>query len=309
MRAEIGWRLKYNVSMPKEPNHHYIPQFYLQEWVDAETRQLVEFCRRYKGLVVARPTAPAGTGYVPGLYKDRDAPKGQEYVIEETLMSSIDNWASRALQQFKTMGSLPGSLESQEALGWCRFLYSLIVRNPDHLEVIRNKLRTMDRAEILEYVRDDYLRIRRPEDPESFGEYKEAFLKSPPDIDPIKVLPVLMRSKRVFRVIASFKWHTMTMNTPKYPLLTSDRPVIMTNGLVSDDAHIVMPIGPRRLFIATRNMQTFESMKQRNPNEFAKAINDRICLQARKFVYGLDKNQLRFVSNRLGKRLWSSPIG
>ncbi|MCP3386184.1 DUF4238 domain-containing protein [Bradyrhizobium sp. CCGUVB4N] len=295
--------------MPKEPNHHYIPEFYLQEWADGETRQLIEFCRRHKDVVVARPTAPAGTGYVPGLYKDRDAPKGEEYVIEERLMSSIDNWASKALQQFKTMGSLPGSLESQEALGWCRFLYSLIVRNPDHLEVIREKLRTMDRTEILEYVRDDYPRIRRPEDPENFDEYKADFIKSPPDIDPVKVLPTLMRSKRVFRVIASFKWHTMTMNTPKYPLLTSDRPVIMTNGLVSDHAHLVMPIGPRRLFIATRTMETFESFKQRHPKEFAKAINDRICLQARKFVYGSDKSQLRFVSNRLGRRVWSSPIG
>jgi len=153
--------------MPKEPNHHYIPEFYLQEWADPQTRRLVEFCRRYKDKVVARPTAPAGTGYQPGLYKDPDAQEGEEYVIETKLMSSIDNWASKALQLFKTMGSLPGKLESEEALGWCRFLYSLIVRNPDHLEVIREKLRTLDPAEILEYIRDDYPRIRRPEDPET----------------------------------------------------------------------------------------------------------------------------------------------
>jgi len=295
--------------MQKEPNHHYIPEFYLQEWANPRTHQLIEFCRRHKGVVVARATAPAGTGYVPGLYKDREAPKGEEYVIEQRLMSTIDNWASRALQQFKTMGSLPGSLESQEALGWCRFLYLLIVRNPDHLEVIRKKLITLDRSEILEYIRDDYPHIRRPEDPESFDEYKEDFLKSPSYIDPVKVLPTLMRSKRVFRVVASFKWHTMTMNTLDHPLLTSDRPVIMTNGLMSDHAHLVVPIGPRRLFIATRTMETFGSFKQRHPKEFAKAINDRICLQARKFVYGSDKRQLRFVSNRLGKMVWSSPVG
>jgi hypothetical protein len=185
---------------------------------------------------VPRPTAPAGTGYVPGLYKDRDAAKGEEYVIETKLMSSIDNWASKSLQQFKAMGSPPGSLESQEALGWCRFLYSLIVRNPDHLEIIRAKLRTLDPSEILEYIRDDYPRVRRPEDPESFDDFKRAYVKSPPDLDPVKVLPSLMRSKRVFRVIASFKWHTMTTNTPKYPLLTSDRPVIMTNGLEQSNA-------------------------------------------------------------------------
>ncbi|MGO4715256.1 DUF4238 domain-containing protein [Bradyrhizobium sp. 2TAF24] len=295
--------------MPKEPNHHYVPEFYLREWANPQTGLLVEFCRRYKDKVAARLTAPAGTAYQPGLYKDPDAPKGEEYVIETKLMSPIDNWASKALQRFKTMGSLPGKLETEEALGWCRFLFSLIVRNPDHLEVIREKLRTLDPAEILEYIRDDYSRIRRPEDPESFDEYKEAFVKAPPDIGPVKVLPLLMRSKRIFRVMASFNWQTMTMNTPKFSLLTSDRPVIMTNGLVDDNAHFVLPIGPRRLFIATKTLKTFQSFVQRNPDEFARAINDRVCLQARKCVYGNDDTQLHFVSKRLGRKVWSSPVG
>jgi Protein of unknown function (DUF4238) len=179
-------------------------------------------------------TATAGTGYVPGLYKDRGAAAEDEYVIETKLMREIDHWASKALKLFKTLGSLPGALESREALGWCRFLYSLIVRNPDHLEVLREKLRSLDPAEILEYIREDYPRIRRPEDPESFEAFRDGYVKSPPDLDPVRVLPALMRSKRVFRVIASFKWHTMTMNTSKHPLLTSDRPVIMSNGLSRD---------------------------------------------------------------------------
>src|SRR5258707_1805284 len=77
--------------MPKEPNHHYIPIFYLEQWTDPVSRQLIEYCRRYKG-VIARPTFPAGTGYVPGLYKLPGAPQGDEYIIETKLMSSIDNW-------------------------------------------------------------------------------------------------------------------------------------------------------------------------------------------------------------------------
>jgi hypothetical protein len=179
----------------------------------------------------------------------------------------------------------------------------------DHLEVIREKLRSLDPAEILEYIRDDYPLIRRPEDPEDFDEFKDAFVKSPPDLDPIKALPALMRSKRVFRVIASFKWHTMIMNTSKHPLLTSDRHVIMTNGLSRDDAHIVLPIGPRRLFIATKKMETFQSFLQRKPDEFAAAINGRVCLQARKFAFGFDKSQLRFISNRLVSRSGPAQLG
>jgi hypothetical protein len=294
--------------MPKEPNHHYIPIFYLQRWTDPKSRQLVEYCRRYEG-VVARPTFPAGTGYVPGLYKNPGAPPGEEYVIETKLMSSIDDRAARALQQMMVDGEPPGKLDSPEALGWCQFLYSLLVRNPDHLLRMKEKLATLDPSEILEHIRDDYPDIRGPGDPESFDDYKAAFIKNPVEVPAVRVLPELVRSKRVVRVLASFKWQTATVNNAKYPLLTSDRPIIMTNGLIQLDAHIVLPISPRRLFIATKNEETFRYFGEMNPNELAQAVNNQVSQQARKFVFGCDDSQLKFVANRLGKRVWSSPLG
>jgi hypothetical protein len=215
--------------MPKEPKHHYIPCFYTKQWADEEGN-LVEYCRRYNG-VKARSTAPAGTGYVRGLYKLPDAPAGQEYVIETELMSSIDNWAAKALQRMLEDEAAPGKLDRPRALGWCQFLYSLIVRNPEHLQLINEKLKTLDPAVVLEEIRDDYPRMRGPGDPESFDEYKAAFVLNPAKVPASRVLPALLKSKRVVRVLASFTWHTATVNTAKHPLLTSDRPVIMSNGL------------------------------------------------------------------------------
>ncbi len=294
--------------MSKEPNHHYIPIFYLEQWTDPKSRQLVEYCRRYKG-VIARPTFPAGTGYVPGLYKLPGASRGDEYIIETKLMSSIDNWAARALQRMMVDGEPPGQLDSPEALGWCQFLYSLIVRNPEHLVRIKEKLSTLDAGEILENVRNEYPNRRSPGDPESFDDFKAAFVKNPIEVPAVRVLRELVRSKRVVRLLASFKWQTATVNVAKYPLLTSDRPIIMTNGLVQPDAHIILPISPRRLFIATKNDETFQLLRELNPNELAQAVNNQVSQQAHKFVFGCDESQLRFVANRLGKRVWSSPFG
>ena len=127
--------------MPTEPKHHYIPIFYLEQWTDPQSRQLVEYCRRYEG-VVARPTFPAGTGYVPGLYKLPGALPGEEYIVETKLMSSIDNWAARALQRMLVDGKPPGTLEPLEALGWCQFLYSLIVRKRCFAATFRMKPRS-----------------------------------------------------------------------------------------------------------------------------------------------------------------------
>jgi hypothetical protein len=246
---------------------------------------------------------------VPGLYKIPGAPPGEEYVIETELMSSIDNRAARALQQMMTDGEPPGRLDSPEALGWCQFLYSLIVRNPDNLLRMKEKLASLDPGEILEHIRDKYPDIRGPGDPENFDDYKAAFLRNPVEVPAVRVLPELVRSKRVVRVLTSFKWQTATVNAAKYSLLTSDRPIIMSNGLTQQDAHIVLPISPRRLFIATKNEETFQYFREMNPNELAQAVNNQVSQHARKFVFGCDDSQLNFVANRLGKRVWSSPLG
>jgi hypothetical protein len=83
----------------------------------------------------------------------------------------------------------------------------------------------------------------------------------------------------------------------------------MSNGLIQPDAHIVLPISPRRLFIATKNEETFQSFREMDPNELAQAVNNQVSQQAHKFVFGCDESQFRFVAKRLGKRVWSSPLG
>jgi hypothetical protein len=45
-----------------------------------------------------------------------------------------------------------------------------------------------------------------------------------------------------------------------------------------------------------------------NPNELAEAVNNQVSQQAHRFVFGCDDGQQRFVANRLGKRVWSSPL-
>ena len=73
--------------MPKEPKHHYIPIFYLQQWT-GEDGQLVEYCRRYEG-VVPRPTFPDGTGYVRGLYTLPDTPPEQAQLSASDLEYAV----------------------------------------------------------------------------------------------------------------------------------------------------------------------------------------------------------------------------
>jgi hypothetical protein len=143
----------------------------------------------------------------------------------------------------------------------------------------------------------------------TFDEFKQKYLANPVNTSISVMLPQLINSERVITEILRMRFVTADVRDAKHSLLTSDRPIIMSNGLIRPDAHIVMPLSPTRLFIAVRNNSTFDQIMQMTSNQLAYATNDAVALQARTYVYGVDDSQLRFVANRLGKMVPSTPIG
>lgn len=290
----------------KDDKHHYMPVFYSKTWAGPDGR-LCEYSRPYDR-VKPRYTHPGGTGFVRGLYTLPDAPPGQEHIIETHLMGPVDNWAARAHQRFLEDVTSVGNLHPREVIGWCQFLYSLIVRNPEHLLIIKKKLSELG-PEVLEHVREDYDSIRGPHDPITFDEYKANFATNPVIVPPARVLINIIGSKRVTKKLVSMKWVTKTVRTARHSLLTSDRPVVMTNGLDRDDAHIVLPISPTKLFIMAKEQQMLDHITSMSADQLVWTTNSLVAEQAYRYVYGVDDSQLRFVANRLGKRIRSSPLG
>jgi Protein of unknown function (DUF4238) len=156
--------------MSKEGKHHYIPVFYLKQWTGEDGR-LCEYSRPYK-YVKARRVHPDATGYVHGLYALPDVPPEQAQMIESGLMQSVDSWAAKGLMLLLQAGATAGKMESRPGLGWSQFLYSLMSRTPEHLALMKKKLSELG-PEVLENIREDYSRLRTPDDPETFEEYKE----------------------------------------------------------------------------------------------------------------------------------------
>jgi hypothetical protein len=122
-------------------------------------------------------------------------------------------------------------------------------------------------------------------------------------------LPTLINSKVVIGHITKMDFHTIEISETRHAFLTSDRPIMMTNGLDKPEHHIMMPISPTRLFMAVRTPEIFHRTKSIPPNELVRLSNARVTLQARKYVYGVDNSQIRFAHNRMGKMYPSSPLG
>jgi len=99
------------------------------------------------------------------------------------------------------------------------------------------------------------------------------------------------------------RWNVLTVTNPIHTFLTSDRPVVMTDGVNRWDSFIIVPIGPTQAFVAVNTIEMERHLQGLSVEKFMILLNDRVSRQACDFVYGDDDKQLRFVDKRLGKGL------
>lgn len=111
------------------------------------------------------------------------------------------------------------------------------------------------------------------------------------------------------RGLNSLRWMVLHDPHPKHLLLTSDRPVVMTNGLDKPNSQLLIPISPRHVFVTTNNVDTENYVRGVwNNRQLIQQINERVSLQSRKYVWGTSDAQLSFVSKRLGQAWTADPV-
>jgi Protein of unknown function (DUF4238) len=294
--------------MSKGQRHHYIPGFYLKQWGDpGKSGHLIEFCRRYKG-VEARPTFPAGTGYVHGLYTFSELDGEAKDFIENVFLLRADTKAAIALQHLLAHNV---DLDIDLKSAWSRFIMTLLHRSPEAIQRIRERVAT-GLPSALKLLKAEWETARRRGDPQTFEEYAVSIPRRDLQQANLMVLHKIMDSENVGTFLNNMLWGVLTFHRPRYPLLTSDRPYVMTNGIDKPDGHIVLPISPSTVFIAARNKETMvqiDATCKREDLRMSEKLNDIVVRQAQKFVWGNDECQLAFVANRLGKQQRSTPFG
>jgi hypothetical protein len=150
--------------------------------------------------------------------------------------------------------------------------------------------------------------MKQPGDPDTFEEYEARMASNPSGRATAVLLQMIMDSKFVGEHLNHMKWHVLTFGNAPQCLLTSDRPIMMTNGLVGPDAHLAMPISPSHIFLAVNDDRVLRAVQAMDPDDVLHNNNDRVASQATKYVYGVDGSQLAFVEPRLGLQLPSTPL-
>jgi hypothetical protein len=185
---------------------------------------------------------------------------------------------------------------------------SLFHRNPERIAYLRKQV-AEEFPVFVEGLSVDFGKTRDRNDHRTYEEFRAS--PGPADIERtnLRFLRMILDSPNVGGEINSMEWGTIQFRRLAFPLLTSDRPLVMTNGIKHDHGHIIVPISSDKIFFAARSRQVVEHIDRvcKMPGTAA-ALNDRIVSQARRFVYGPDDGMLELVSERFGRQWPSTPM-
>lgn len=250
-----------------DPNkHHYLPAFYLSKWSDPASKQVVEFSRPYGNTVKTRDRHPNGAGYLTGLYTGHSLPEGERNRLEARFLSSVDGVASLALNRMlagEGIDTWPSSQRSE----WVTFLMTLLLRMPWDFQVLRETV-LADFSDVEPEISDEALLL---------------------------VAQELMTHKGIGQLIFDMSWSVLAIEGPDNELLTSDWPVMMTTTLTEQDAFIVLPISPEKVFVAGKERSTIERMRNNGAENVYAAVNRSTVRHARNYVYGKSRLHQAFV--------------
>jgi hypothetical protein len=136
----------------------------------------------------------------------------------------------------------------------------------------------------------------------AFDNFQKSIRPSAQSLEKALVIQAMINLPNVVERITKMRWHVVHLKNTAYRLLTSDQPVVTSDGLQYANSNILFPISPTAIFVATNSSNTeLEIDRLIRSDRFVSKLNHSICIQAEKYVYDCNDTQLKFVENRLGK--------
>lgn len=282
------------MSSPKD--HHYLPRFYLKAWTTGG--RLVEFSRPYRD-VVTKFRPPKGAGFETGLYSlpSEADPRSREQV-ELNIMQKIDDGAAPIHARLLANG--PRGLSPGDRSAWVWFVNSLLFRTPVSLAWLDDQIRNgsynfsaAERAEYAAHRKPDY-----PADPnELFGSVSDGEAA----VARMTLMVKMIGSRLIGGGLFGMAWEVLTLSSPEHGFLTSDDPVMGSNGMAQGDSFVMLTLGPRHLFVAGSSARVIRAFASQEQLALERAINAAVVDQAWKIVVGQNDSHKPLVSARLGR--------
>ncbi|URK86333.1 DUF4238 domain-containing protein (plasmid) [Rhizobium sp. RCAM05350] len=282
------------MQLPKY--HHYLPSFYQSRWALSD-RRLRRFSKP-RDKIVAKWVYPTQSGGEDNLYSDPEATPDKAQVLESEFMSPLDSLMSQALTMIE-IGDATINRDPKFRSAWSRFLMSLMMRMPDDIEVLKSGL-VEEWTLAIPDLEQVYSANREDGWPETFQEY---LAHSPNSFASwaSSLMRTLIDHQNIGELLNNMRWFTREING-NAEFLTSDRPLITWFDFAEPDMYIILPIGPKRVFVAVNNVETQRRIETQPAEEWAININKCVAGAAKKFVFATDDRQMEFVDQHFGSR-------
>lgn len=284
-------------------DHHYLAVFYLNRWA-GEDGKVCRFSRPRGDTVVSKRVSPRGTAYEEHLYSMR-TPNGPPIAdMEREFMSRLDSEAAEALDLLEK-GLPESNWEPRLRSAWSRFVWAQSIRTPSEIAQLKSSVK--EAWSVATPGLQEAFEAERPEGaPESVDEWLATLDPHSEDRFALTIARRSMDHSGIGQIINNMRWKVLDFEGCGIPLLTSDRPVWMTTTLAEPNALILTPIGPTRLFVATRETETMLRIAAQNRRQQAKNVNKTTVQHAVKYIYGMDAEMKAFVQKHFAARRHST---
>lgn len=284
--------------MPDPLKHHFLPIFYLKRWMRTADKKLVEYRKAFDGEVRVKSVYPAATGYVHRLYEMKGMAPAVAQEFESTFLAPVDSGAAQAMQLMLKYEH-GDTLSTHHRQAWTQFLLSLEFRMPCDIRTLKTNVRD-DWILSIPDMEARYSEFRRLGDPESLREFLDMQDSSVYEESAMSIAKRMITHENVSSTIRKMYWSIVSLESSDFELLTSDRPVLTTDQFNRSNSYIVLPIGPRHLFVSVFSRHHSNFLRRKTQTELARWVNLQITEGATELVYGRDDRHKSFVTRHLG---------
>lgn len=276
--------------------HHHVPQFLLKSWA-SEVDGKIEVFRLDLAHCPSSRHTPEYTGYEPDLYAITEPPVDgiEPHALEVDHFQNVDDWAARVLQKMEIMGLK--DLTEEDHCIWLYFIMLFPWRNPDAISILDIEGPKYLTASLDERP-EEYQELAEASDPATLSEWTDINLPGYISNFGKLHLPMLAKHPDLLKNVTSMLWWLYDFSDQDSHLMLADRPCIFTPKLGDRDLLIVLPIGPRRAFMATKSEGIAKTLRQIRPKDLLGGINEMSLKRAKKYIWALDDSPRRFILNR-----------
>lgn len=282
------------MSANKPNRHHFLPVFYLRQWAGAD-QKIVRFTRPYGNVVKPLRVHPDGAGYIERLYAVEGLPDEAKQDLETEFLSPVDSRAADALKAL-VVGE---DLTQAQRNAWAGFIATLLFRMPNDIAKLKENISQLW-GKLIPGLEKIYDALPIPDRTESFEDLfnrtSEGFLAA----KAIEAVRTLMGDEDVVRILGAMEWSVLKTDTAKHELVTSDRPVAHSYSLNHVESHLLVPIGPGRVFLAVKDRALIAKIRSAGEDRLVRVVNDFVVSNATVTVCARTDSQLQFIQRRMG---------